>query len=216
MSGGETRPVPPALLTGRHVMLDGETFSTGKSGVFFQIGGCEFFPEEDRLGRTFNRYIDLGSSLAVGRTMDPDTILYWMGMEGDARLRMLAGLKDAPSLVQVLGELADFCQISNGRQGLGQKREGADGVWSHGGAFDVAMLEDTYAAFGMEAPWHHRDPLDTRTIFRLAGFSLGRFIEQEMTWPETAAPHVEHDGESDAIAQALGVMEALKRLRREP
>lgn len=206
------------LLTGRHVMIDGETFGLGKSSVFFQIGACEFFPEEGRIGQTFNRYIDFGSSLQAGRTIDPGTMLYWMGMDGDARQRMLAGLKDAPSLVEVLMALTEFCQVSNGVRGLGQKREDAAGVWSHGLAFDVAMLEDTFSSLGLKTPWGHRDPLDTRTIFRLAGFGFSRFCDEEMgpLWPETAAPHVAHDGESDAIAQALAVMEAVKRLRREP
>lgn len=207
------------LLTGRHVMVDLETFGLGKSSVFFQVGACEFFPEEDRIGETFNRYIDFGSSLQAGRTIDPRVILYWMGHESDgARQRHVAGLtRDPPSFVQVLQELTDFCQVSNGRRGLGQRREGAEGVWSHGPAFDAAILEDGYASLGLKTPWHHRDVLDTRTIFRLSGFSLSRFCGEEMAplWPQTAAAHVAHDGESDAIAQALAVMVAVRRLRRE-
>lgn len=199
-------------------MLDGETLSTGKQGIFFQIGACEFFPAEGRIGATFNRYIDLRSSLAAGRTLDPDTLMYWLDDSNKggpaARQRMVAGLRNAPSLVSVLHDLADFCQVSNGRQGMGQKREDAAGVWSHGAAFDCAMLEDTYESLGLEKPFKYNRIRDTRTLFAIAGFEYGNWCDAHLAsqWPETAPPFVQHDGESDAIAQALGVIEALRRL----
>lgn len=206
-----------ALLTGRHIMVDGETLSLGKSGLFFQLGACEFYPEEGRIGATFNRYIDLRSSMAAGRMVDPGTILYWMDGPEEARKRHVAGLQEAPSLVQVLHELAEFCHLTNDRRGLGRRLQLSNGIWSHGAAFDCAMLEDTYASLGLETPFSYRDIRDTRTLFTLAGFDFSGWLSLDqhlLGWPSTAAPHVAHDGESDAIAQALGVMEALQYLRR--
>lgn len=205
------------MLTGRHVMIDGETLGTGKQAAFLQLGACEFFPEEKRIGDTFSVHVDLSSSLAAGRMLDPGAFLFWLEAGREAQQRLASGLRSGSSLVDVLVRLGDFCRISNGRRGLGQRREEPAGIWSHGLAFDVAMLEDTYASVGLEVPWHHRTPLDTRTIFRLAGLDFSSWCAErrfEDRWPQTAPPHVAHDGLSDAIAQALAVMDAEDRLRR--
>ena len=70
----------PINMKGRHIMVDNETLSLSMNGIILQVGGCEFFPEENRIGSTFNMYVDLRSTMAAGFTLDPDTLLYWWGM----------------------------------------------------------------------------------------------------------------------------------------
>lgn len=206
------------LLTGRHVMVDLETLGTGKSAAWLQVGACEFFPEEDRIGLLFNMYVDMGSSFAAQRAVDPGAFMYWLAdAPADARERMVAGLRDAPSLVEVLHALADFCRTSNGQRGLGKKSAEPDGVWGHGAAFDCAMVEDTYAAMSLKCPFGHRAIRDTRTIFSLGDISLSNYCQygdMREKWPATAPPHVAHCGLSDSIAQSLAVMAAARKLQR--
>lgn len=203
------------MLTGRHIMIDLETLGTSTSSIAMQVAACEFNPETGEVGGYFNRYVDIATSLRAGRTLDPDTILYWMGVEDAARHRMITGLRGTGlPLVQVLFELGDFMQISNGRQGLGRRMAKPDGVWSHGLTFDVPIIQEACGAVGMKEPFDFRDCLDTRTVFALSGKRLSQYdpvIAEK--WPKDAPARVKHCGLSDAIAQAIAVSEALATIR---
>lgn len=207
------------LLTGRHVMLDLETLGTGKQAAWLQVGMAEFWPEERRVSAWASWYVDVKSSFAAGRQVDPGALLFWLddekGAGPEARSRLVAGLRDAPSLVDVLRQVDDSFQTSNGRQGMGARREPPDGVWSHGAAFDLAMAEDTFQSLGRWTPFKYSSIRDTRTVFQLAGMDFHAWVEDDFggwSWPEGAPPYVLHDAQSDAIAQAMGVMAACDML----
>lgn len=203
------------MLTGRHVMIDTETLSLSANALVMQIGAAEFFPEQGTVGRTFCRYVSLGSGMAAGRTVDPDTILYWLSADDDARLRLVEGLREAVPLAQALFELSEWMMVGNGRQGLGRRTEEPDGVWSHGAAFDVPILQESFASVGQKEPWGHRSVYDTRTVFALAGDRMTDFHDGILLrWPDTAPPHVAHCAQSDAIYQAMALMDSLRGLRR--
>lgn len=202
------------LLTGRHVMVDTETLSLSAGGIVMQLGAAEFLPEQGVVTRVFRRYVSLGSSMAAGRTLDPDTFLYWLEAEDAARLRLAEGLRSAVPLAQALHEFSDWVVTDNGRQGLGRKTEQPDGVWSHGAAFDVPLLQENYASVGQKEPWGHRAVYDTRTVFALAGVRMTDYEEKVLgSWPTMVRPHVAHCAESDAVYQALALMLALGSLQ---
>lgn len=204
------------MLSGRHIMVDLETLGTSVNTIALQVGACEWNPQTGEITRWFSQYVSIASAMAVGRTLDPDTILYWMDMEDDARKRMIEGLRDkALPLSEVLYMLADFMQTSNGRMGLGRKMEMPEGVWSHGLTFDVPIIQESMAACGIKQAFDFRDCLDTRTIFKLSGKRLSQYDDVvNSRWPDTAPPRVKHDALSDAIAQALAISEALKAIQR--
>lgn len=199
-------------MRGRHIMLDNETLATSTGAILLQIGGCEFFPEERRIGQTFNSYIDLGSSMAAGRLLDPDTFLWWLQQSDEARMALVDGLQNkSDTLNSVLMVLADFCMMSNGRRGLGAKRELPEGVWGHGSSFDISQIEDCYHNAHIDIPWRFQEVRDTRTIFDLCGTSLGDEVKL-ITWPDHLPPRVHHEASSDAVAQALAIMACLDRI----
>jgi hypothetical protein len=69
------------------------------------------------------------------------------------------------------------------------------------------MIEAAYRAVGMPAPWGHREPRDTRTVFELAGldFKQAKYAEG-----------VEHNALDDARNQAVGVIDAYALLGKAP
>jgi len=197
-------------LTGRHVMVDGETLSLGGSCVFTQLAALEFWPDDPgRECRIWSRYIDLSDSMRLGRQLDAHTILWWMDDRGagpEARQALVRGLRDDrnPPLSwrEALEELASFLIGPVGR-GLGAKPAGLAGVWSHGAAFDVSRLETAYRDLRIGVPFSHREVLDTRTLFRLAGRELSELC------PHAENGLVLHDARADVEAQATAVQAAL-------
>lgn len=165
-------------LQGRHIMIDGETAATGGNCAFVQLSAVEWWPAEPerRAERHFDAYIDLRSSFRAGRTLDPDTFLWWMddeeGAGREARQELVHGLRyRAIPWREALEGLEGLLRAPIGR-GLGAKPEGLAGVWSHGAAFDVSRLETAYADQRMKCPWDFGIQQDTRTLFKLVGKRL--------------------------------------------
>ena len=75
-------------------------------------------------------------------------------------------------------------------------------IWANGPHFDISILEAVYHAVGLPVPWHYRAPRDFRTITDAAG----------MTREEFSNYGDAHNALHDAIAQAMTVCEAYKRL----
>jgi len=197
-------------LAGRHVMVDGETLSLGGSCAFTQLAALEFWPDDPgRECRIWSRYIDLSDSMRLGRQLDAQTILWWMDDGGagmEARQALVRGLtsRDNPPMSwrEALEELAAFLTGPVGR-GMGAKPAQLVGVWSHGAAFDMSRLETAYRDLRLRAPFSHRDVLDTRTLFRLAGRELSQLC------PHAENGLVLHDARADVEAQATAVQAAL-------
>lgn len=75
-------------------------------------------------------------------------------------------------------------------------------IWANGPQFDCVILEAVYYILGLPLPWHHRAPRDFRTITEAARMSKDEYCNY-------GTPHNALD---DAIAQAMTVCEAYKRL----
>lgn len=198
------------MFHGRHVMIDTETVSLGKDAAFTQIGACAFYPAEGRvsLDERFERHVRLGSGLAMGRSLDPETIIWWLKQSEAARFRFTEGQKNAIDVPPALIELAEFVQRPNGRRGLGARPEEPAGVWSHGATFDLALLEDACNKSGLKTPWDYRRCRDTRTVFALANYE-----RPPGSWePESTS----HHALSDAVEQSYDLINALHLIGHGP
>lgn len=74
--------------------------------------------------------------------------------------------------------------------------------WSNGPHFDASILDAVFHAVGLPVPWHYRAPRDFRTITDAAGMTRDEFSNYGDA----------HNALHDAIAQAMTVCEAYKRL----
>lgn len=75
-------------------------------------------------------------------------------------------------------------------------------IWANDPHFDVSILDAVYRAVGVDAPWHYRSPRSMKTICEAAG----------MTSADYSNYGTAHNALDDAIAQAMTVCEAYKRL----
>ena len=167
-----------------HAMIDTETLGTDPGCVVLSIGACRFDPVEGVDQRdTYYAEIDRASALDAGLEIDGDTLEWWYDKPAD--LRPFGG--DTP-LSAALLDLSEFL-------------DGAAKYWANSPAFDLAILEDAYAAVDLAPPWRYWEWRDVRTVRDLPGAA--------------ELPHTgrEHHALDDAIHQAREVRTTLDRLK---
>lgn len=187
-----------------HIMVDLETWGTTPGCDIRSIGAVVFDPLAGTLGDEFyvateNRYWDDGGYCASGGWMqwplhkDSSTVEWWSKQSVEAQ----AAFGSPIPLKSALGHFTEFWD-----------QHGTDDdyvrFWAHGPHFDEQILAACYRAVGLPVPWHYRAPRDLRTMLEAAGMD-----------PKTGIPEfgTEHNALDDAKAQALGVIEAFRRLR---
>jgi hypothetical protein len=135
---------------------------------------------------------------------DPETVDWWHHPD---QAQAAAAFTNPVDLHDALTQFADW--LCNFYQDgvFDQKRDAtAIALWSHGPAFDVAILAAAYDAVGLPVPWHYRAPRDTRTCFDMAG------ISDHSLWLQQYNHGTAHNALDDAIAQAGAVCGAWQRL----
>lgn len=183
-----------------HIMVDLETFSTSPHAAIVQIGACAFeLDPEPRVSlNNFEITVSLQSSLLAGLWIDPETIDWWRKQSDVAR----EAITRDP--VQLGEALISFGLWFASFETTAKRSESKTLIWSHGAAFDIAVLENSYLACLCAPPWYYRNVRDTRTLFALATNLTG--------WKK---PHqtVAHTARADACAQANDVCAAYAALR---
>lgn len=124
-----------------NTMLDIETLGTEPGCVIVSIGAVKF--NEDTIGNTFHRTIDIESCTDAGLTIDGDTLQWWLKQDAKEEL---TGSDD---LEEVLNAFAMFCEGD---------------VWANAPTFDCRILGAAYSALGMETPWEYYDERCYRTL----------------------------------------------------
>jgi hypothetical protein len=100
--------------------------------------------------KEFEACLNLEQQLQCGRTMSPDTILWWLRQDDAARKHLQA--VNPQNVREVLSGLALFC--------------GHTPVWSHS-TFDFAIVEDLAAVFNVK--WlPYKQSRCVRTVLNLA------------------------------------------------
>lgn len=83
-----------------HLMLDIETLGTSADAIFLSVAGVQFDPMTGALGEKFYKNVTLSSAIEAGRTINADTLKWWLEQKPDIMKRMFL-LPD--SLRNVLG-----------------------------------------------------------------------------------------------------------------
>lgn len=171
-------------MTGRHVMLDLETFGTKPGSVLRSIGAV-VFGLRSGLGDEFYRNIEKQSQLDAGLTVDPATERWWSQQSAEVQQHLL----DNPAPLATVAVLfhAWFA------------RTGAEFVWSQGANFDVVLWEAACARIGVAVPWRYFNARDTRTVYDICGFDA-RALPRHGTF---------HNALDDAKHQARCIQAAL-------
>lgn len=136
-----------------HVMIDIETLDTAKTAVILAIAAVEFNLETGKIGRTFYKKIEIGSSLDYGRTISGDTLKWWLEQPKET---LLEQMNNAELYLDVMKAFSEFIKQFNVDTQ----------IWSNGINFDLEILKNALRFVDKE-PWNFWQERDVRTLASL-------------------------------------------------
>jgi hypothetical protein len=169
------------------IMIDLETLGITPNSVVLTIGAVIFDPRGNGVTEVLDLRPSIEEQLEMGRVVNDATVTWWGNQSASAQHEAL-GDHDRIPLLEAMEKLHKFCW-NRGK------------VWSHGAAFDVVLMENCWAAVGMQEPWVFSTVRDTRTIYDITGVSLkdGGYVTT-------------HKASEDATRQAVIVQKAYQIL----
>jgi hypothetical protein len=172
------------------IMLDLETIGTKHDAAIVAIGAVAFSSAEGIYSH-FYTTVSLESSLFYRGTVDASTILFWMGMESQARKEIIEASTSLPLAMSLFSKwLLDLnTDISRHL------------VWGNGSDFDNVIFNNAYRNTGNPGMlWPYRNNRCYRTLKNLN--------------PQIPChkPKIPHHALWDATAQAEHALEIVKHL----
>jgi Fe-S cluster biosynthesis and repair protein YggX len=168
------------------VMLDLETLDTLPESVILTIGAVKFDPYSNKIGDGLYIKPDVDEQSANGRTINEDTLNWWMNQAEDVREEALS-MHDRISVEEMYRQLNRFLV-------------GADNVWAQGPVFDMVIMANIYRQYGWPTPWQYWQVADSRTLFKVHGD------------PRVKGKAGLHNALEDCISQAQAVQTIYKNL----
>lgn len=170
------------------LMIDAETTDITANAGILTIGVVVFDPLRVGIKEKIELRPTMEDQTALGRTMSEGTLTWWSKQSAEAQNEAF-GDHDRLSFKETMELLHKFCW-------------NRDGVWAHGAAFDVVLMETAWQSLGMTIPWAFHTVRDTRTLFGVTGVKLkdNGFVTS-------------HRASDDAERQALCVQESYRRLK---
>lgn len=163
-----------------HLMVDIETLGTRNDSCVLTVGWCLFgLDPEFQLSAPVEFGVNLTQQVKAGRWVDPETLKWWMSQSDGARERAFN-----PANVLSVEDTGARLRTVIGSHAV-------EHVWSHGPAFDMAILKDLLGGDFCS----HRMLRDTRTM---------HFLAPGVTPPERS---VAHSAADDAYTQAKWVQQ---------
>lgn len=156
------QPQRRRMINVNHLMIDTETMGNKPNAPVVSIGAVFFEPSTGELGEEFYRVVSLKSSMDGGAVPDPETIIWWMQQNEEARKAICD--KDAISISAALIKLNTFI-LDNTDIDKVQ-------VWGNGATFDNVILRANYEREFLPCIWKFWNDRDVRTIVEL-GRAIG-------------------------------------------
>lgn len=137
-------------------MLDLESLGTRPDCAILTLGAVKFDEyTPGSFGDSLYLRIDVDEQLVLGRTVQEDTLEWWMSQAEDVREEAL-GEDGRISMEEMYKQLNRFLV-------------GATNIWCQGPAFDIVILENIYRQYGWPTPWQFWQIRDSRTLFGVHG-----------------------------------------------
>lgn len=126
----------------KDVMVDLETMGSGPMAAIISIGAVEFDPVSGLIGESFYEVVNLKSSVENGGIIDPDTVMWWLGQSGAARLAVRSEAVSVETALMRFGAWLSGCAPCNELR-----------VWGNGADFDNVILATAFDRAGIVRPW---------------------------------------------------------------
>lgn len=175
-------------------MLDAETMGKAPDGALIQIGAVFFDLHTQTLGPTFLENISLADAVRHGGTLDPSTIIWWLGQPDKARESIRFG---GGQIAVVLGRFADWIKETCRHEDVR--------MWGNSPNFDLAIVGGAYDRLGMTRPWYWTNERDFRTV---------RHQHPSVEYNTDDKGEDAHNALADAIFQAKHLMKIKASVRR--
>lgn len=165
-------------------MIDLETLGLSNDAAIMSVGAVCF----DHAGNTIDQFyeeVGAASNLALGRTIDPSTLQWWLENDAEEIIRLMS--YDG-SIIDAVQNFREWVSVHD-----------PVCVWSCGTDFDISILN----SFG-GMPWAYHQAMDYRTIRNTLGFFV----------PNPPVREGMHNALSDAEYQTdmlIEINEAVKR-----
>ena len=165
------------------VAIDLETLGNNANSPILSIGMVVF--NSNGIVDRHEWFPDVQAQMDRGATPDASTFLWWFQQGPEARGQQVEAKRQPVG--SVLGEI-----------GAVFARYDVDEVWGNGPSFDCTILAELFRRHGLAAPWDFWKERCVRTVL-----SLNPTLER-------VRPPIPHCALSDAEAQALTIIGALK------
>lgn len=184
--------------------VDIETFGLSRSSVIASIGFAVIDTKEARVLESGSIYPSTVEQYrSFGRTMDPGTVLWWMGQSGEARENLIVGQN--ASGTSVYDSLMWLTRIWNTHR--------CQAAVGNGPGFDLDPIEQLCRLLGLQgAPWSHRETRCLRTMKDLARLKLGEARVDELLATCKVGGPIAHIAVDDAIVQGLSYAVLMEEL----
>ena len=135
------------------LMIDTETMGMPPDGALLSIGAVFFDLQTCKLGPTFNQTINLATAVRDGGTLNPSTIMWWLGQLQEARDAVRFSAFDIRS---VLTDFSEFIAEHSSHKSVRP--------WGNSSTFDLTVVGTAYKRSGITQPWHYLNERDFRTV----------------------------------------------------
>lgn len=182
------------------IMLDLETLDLGPKSVITQVGLIAYpLDDPETEMRRIEETLPVQPQVALGRTINFQTVLWWMKQEEAARKHLAESVgNDMEQLLALVRSI--HRKLSDLIRSVG---EGNIELWARGPQFDVVNLESLFTDCGLNIPWRYDTVMDLRTLAKLAG------VKSEDVDHAGLVPHIAVE---DCKFQIRVYMECMRKL----
>lgn len=183
------------------IMMDIETLDLAPRAIVTQLAFVAFdLDDPTAILREVEEYLPIQPQLALSRTLNADTLIWWMQQSDDARAKFKASSgNDMDEITALVNSVATK---------MGRVIADADyyELWARGPQFDAVVVESLLGDFGQETPWKYDTVRDLRTLLGLAGVDT----KADVPMPTGLTSH---HALSDCKYQILCYEEGMRKLR---
>lgn len=137
------------------LQIDFETLGTNPDTVVISVGAQFFDLEKKLLGPSFYMAFDIEDQLKKGRSINADTLKWWMS-QSDAAKKVFK--EKAKPTQEVLNTFVYWVKANSSKKTLKP--------WGNGSTFDISIMEDLLRSYDLDVPWQYYNIYDLRTFRR--------------------------------------------------